>query len=462
LWPYLQDNDAGWYVVPGADFSLLCTDTSLCPLDQGHAILPASEEQQADALGFNVMWTPSDVGPVRVEVVQLLQWTELRPEFFVTVQLDEGDEVGLYPSKSTSSKGQLVLLEGELDAPDTDTHRLTFRWRASHSPVGSDHLERLRALVVRVDQDDAINELEPVEPFAWRDPARTDSSSAKEALVVSTNADYRLSHLADGMAFQWRPGGSPVGYDAAPAKVLWDHVCAAFDERDGPCLTVQWGNDQWVPDLPASHQGALLDLVPHSEGLLLFRHELSLTDATDDADGVLVPPDLGIFALLEPPEDADYEVFAYWPKYTRGVPGYTRRYLAVAPCSGEYTLSWSGTATHSSRFNARLERIATDGTVTEVIEVGVSEANEDAYAFEAEEAEGLRIVFEEIQSVGSTEARLEARISSPEDCGGLPLSEWTRSTHVSENQAAYYRCYSAWFTADSYEDMDLEALCGSE
>jgi hypothetical protein len=461
LWPYLQDNDAGWYVVPGADLALLCTDTSLCSPTQGYAILPDGEDTYADVLGFHATWNPGGKGTARLEVVQLLITEGTRPNFTVTVQVGDDDEVLLEPSESTTVNGQLRLLEGELPSIDSDSgsQTLTFRWRASESPIDADSLSRLRALVVRVVEDEQTTLLEPDTPFAWRDSGRTDMATAEEALVASTNEGLRLDHLVDGMALQWRPGGSPNSYDAAPAKVLWDEVCAAFAVREGPCLTVQWGNDQWSANVPASLQGTLLELVPHSEGLLLFRHELSLTGAIDDADGALVPPDLGIFAALQPPKGAGYEVLSYWPRYTRGVPGYARQHLAEAPCTGEYSLSWSGTVTHSGRFNGRLERIAIDGSVSSVIEVDVGDAEEEALVFEAEEGEDIRIVFEEIQSVGSSEARLEARVTAPDECGGLPLSDWTQTTHVSENQAGYHRCYSAWFAAESPQELDMEPLC---
>ena len=83
-----------------------------------------------------------------------------------------------------------------------------------------------------------------------------------------------------------------------PGRPGRDRVCGPLQALDAPCLTVQWGNDQWHSVLPASHQGQLLQLVPRSDGLLVYRFELGLVGASTDDEGALRPPALGVFRPL--------------------------------------------------------------------------------------------------------------------------------------------------------------------
>ena len=83
-------------------------------------------------------------------------------------------------------------------------------------------------------------------------------------------------------------------------------------------------------------------------------------------------------------------------------------------------------AQHSSRSQVSLRRTDSAGGSTDLLSGALEELESGSLAgalsFEAAVGDELVITMEEVASIGSTEARLEARVMGPEACGGRHLA----------------------------------------
>lgn len=468
FWPYLREVDAGWYLNEAVELGLRCDVPGSCDAAVGDAWLPAEGELAADAVGLSTTWTPQAGGHAVLELVEFHSVsTPPLARFEVGLVVEGGEELALEPAESTTPEGHLRRLEAALVAAEVgEARELELRWRPT-AELGPGEVQHLRALLVQVrEADGSVQRLVPGASITERDPARGLARSAEEAFEVSGNAESLLRDQLDGLLLQWAAGAPSHAWDPAPAELLWDSACEPLQAAGRPCVTVQWGNDQWSPELPASHQQDLLQLVPRSDGLLVFRHELGLWGATEEGEGGLLPPDRGVFRTLEPPAGADHEVHAYFPKYTRGIPGFARHFDTTIACTGTHTLVWGALGQHASKFEARVQRTPAGGEAELLVQVDMSDLDADSASgtapvsapLDLEAGDTLRLSLVETASVGSTEMRLQARVRAPEDCGGEPLADWTQRAEVSERQAAYFRCYEAWFAGET----DLDSACSEE
>lgn len=454
LWPYTTAKDVAFMAVPGLELGIR-TCAGSCDTPEDHRLYPADGGLTADAFGASVAWTPDQDAPDAT--VRFLFNDRLSgrggPVAELVVRRD-GTELGrfaLNDDQAAGTSGQpsairSVELPLALVADTPLAIELTIEASSEVVSEAEERLARVWGLEVWTD-----GEVEPidllaeatVEAVARRDVGRTGLSlDPAEVVQVESTGDGNITAWSDAvLVHDIEP--SVRWFDLDVHRHVMDAACRSIRAAGVVCHAAQWGNDQWRVDLDPALQAARIDVARDTaDGVIIYRHPIDLIGGQRDADGAFVPPDRGIYRSVEPTDAARFDIGATWPRYTRGVPGFRRRFEQVVSCAGDWTVEWS-TFGGPRRFDLRIARAASGveddlyrGDVADTPTTGTT-----TVALDAGQAVVVELVG--IASVGNAAYGFDARLVAPDVCGGAPAVAWTTSSHVDPELAAQFECVDA-------------------
>ena len=93
------------------------------------------------------------------------------------------------------------------------------------------------------------------------------TNSSKASYFASSNANWRLDNIVDGVLFRW---GAPSNASIEDHAAFVSWLCGSIDR---PCIEVYWGNLQWNPPSGnmSDHVAFLQATAEHTDGLIVWR-----------------------------------------------------------------------------------------------------------------------------------------------------------------------------------------------
>lgn len=448
LWPYTTARALPEMAAPGLWLGVPACDEG-CPGDA--ALYPAGGGVEADQVRARFSWTPVEDAPDArltflfddalrgrgAPVVDLVVWAD--DAELARLPLNDDQDAG---APGFTSHLRSVDLPLPLVAGEAMVLTLSVEARDTVAPGDEDRVARIWGLEVV-----PVVDAEPVDLLSLARPALDAARGVgrpeglAELARAAETAPYGIAADA-GAVLVHVIEINPAWTDPAIAAHVLEAGCRAIRAQGPDCIAVQWGNDQWRVTLDPAQQAERVRLArDHADALLVFRHPLDLIGGTWDADAAFTPPGGGVYAELDPLDTAAHDIGALWPSYTRGIPGYTRRWEVPAACTGEHVLSWAGRGGRE-KFDAVVSRI--DGATGAESELWRADVGEVPASGELPvslvEGDTIRVEFAGKASIGSATYGLEARLRAPAACGGAPVAGWVSSSRVDAELAAVFRC----------------------
>jgi hypothetical protein len=453
LWPYTTAKEVAYTAVPGIELGLQrCTGSCATPVDR--QLFGADADHTADAMGFSLSFLPTV--PTADASLRFLFNDRFQGRGAPVAELvvrQDGVELGRFalnddqaPGTAGQSAGiRSVSLPVVLDSTLSTELEWVVEARSETVAADEDRLVRVWGVELWTDNETPLDLLSTTTPtpVARRDSTRDDLTlAAADALRLEETAPGLIAPLAPAvLVHDLEP--SAFWFDLEVHRHLMDAVCRSVRTQGAACYATQWGNDQWRVDLDAAIQAERVRVARETaDGVVIYRHPLDLVGGARDADGSFVPPDHGIYREVSPANPTDFDVGATWPGYTRGVPGFRRRFEQVVSCAGEWTLQWAKSGS-AGRFDLHVARRTPAGEESlhrsDLAEIPLADSTSLTLAA------GDVAVVEMVgtASIGNATYGFDARLVAPPECGGAAATAWTSTSHVDPDLADQFECVHA-------------------
>lgn len=332
-----------------------------------------------------------------------------------------------------------VSLDGVVAYEETLDHGNAYAFRRLVAPLptvaGAEHTVRVSVTA------DGAPVADRIELSGFRLGGASVSPSAmgtsrEDGLMAEDTSSGHIVDYIDGVLLHF--WDDPEMFDIETFRHLFEETCGRLAAADVRCVATMWGNNQWAFTMDRAQTVEKLTAAQElAEGVVVFRYPLDMHGHTEG-----VPPDEGVYRE-QLPEDSRYDLMAYWPGYTRGIPGWSHAWESTATCDGTHTLRWEDNDAVTGRFRYALQ---VNGRTVESVDVGdvagVTELDVDVASGDV-----LTLTFSETESVGNISVSMHAAVDPPEGC---PALAWSHSAAADPEQAALYDCYASWFRGEAF------------
>ena len=210
------------------------------------------------------------------------------------------------------------------------------------------------------------------------------TNSSKTSYFASSNADWRLDEVFDGLLFRW---GAPSNASAADHEAFVSWLCGSMER---PCIEVYWGNLQWnAPSgTMADHVAFIQATAAHTDGLIVWRldNQQHNTSAGYYAENRLASSTAPILAM--------------YPAFVPATEGWYQSWTFTANATGPLNLTFDDSIKTSAVLDRMVVRVFVNGT--QVHEHDPGEAGVEApVSLSVTTGEVVEVRMETVDSFGS-------------------------------------------------------------
>jgi len=210
------------------------------------------------------------------------------------------------------------------------------------------------------------------------------TNSSKASYFASSNANWRLDNIVDGVLFRWGAPSNASIEDHA-AFVAW--LCGSIDR---PCIEVYWGNLQWNPPSGnmSDHVAFLQATAEHTDGLIVWR----LDNQQHNSSGGYYAENR--LALSTAP------ILSMYPAFVPATEGWYQSWTFTANATGALNLTFDDSFTSSEVLDRMSVKVYVNGTLVHEHDPGESGVQAPiSLAVNASESVEIRV--ETLDSFGS-------------------------------------------------------------
>jgi len=442
LWPYSTARELLYVAVPGLEFGLPACPGS-CDRRADHQLHPETASHTGDAIGAHLLWTAeADLPDATLRFLFDDRFAGRAEAIADLVVRRGGVELGRFALNNDQSPGtpgqasamRSVTLPFAVEQGVGQELELVIEARSEVVPEVEPRLVRVWGVEVWNAEGDVMTDVLAVSELAAvqrRDATRAGLATDLSELAVleSTAASHIVDHVDAVLVHDLEP--SARWFDIEVHRHLVGAACRSIRSRGVDCLSTQWGNDQWRVDLDPDVQAERVQVARDSaDGVVVYRHPIDLVGGGRDDTGAFVPPDHGIYAEVSPADPAAFDIGATWPRYTRGVPGYTRRWEQAVDCDGTWTVAWAMYG-GAGRFDLRVGTTSGGADVAALsVDLGETTAS-GSTVLDLSTGDRVFVELAGKASVGNATYGIDARLDAPADCdGGGRRTDWSTSSHV--------------------------------
>ena len=287
----------------------------------------------------------------------------------------------------------------------------------------------------------------PFEPDAasyitYRDPTRKVSTAP---MMAQSNANWRIDDYIAGAFHKYT--SIPEQIDLQTYATFLRSLCRHLNASGRTCEGVFWGNEQWHADVAIdlrtqSRMYALNEM--YGDGIVVWRLENSL-----------FVPKGGLFTDRLAIDPANYDVTAFFPLYTSGIPGLFFRWTYPITTAGNYEVAWSdnrdgSSSGHDNRMTKRVSALDATGEATILWESDINDAALDgveSFALDPADYTELTVEMYETDSIGNAEYYAQYRVLDPT---GTAVSHTLYESDVDEDTHGLYNCTTAYYTSSTF------------